>query len=241
MGDCSAAAGFRVPDPEPTKLDALEQRIGYRFRSRGLLEQALTHSSSAHERGDPELGNERLEFLGDAVLGLLIAEALMEQRPERPEGELSRARASLVNGPALAALARELGLDACVSLGRGERLSGGRRKTSILANLFEALLGAAYLDGGLDPVRALVRREFAAALAGIDRRRGDPKTRLQELLQSQGRALPIYELLGTTGPDHERRFEVGVRLGADLVARASGSSKRAAEQEAARRALEGLE
>ncbi len=232
------------PDTAPElalEVEELERRLGYRFRSRALLEQALTHSSGAHEQGDVSLGNERLEFLGDAVLGLLIAEALMELRPDVPEGGLSRARASLVNGRALAVRARALHLDLGMRLGRGERLSGGPRKISILANVFEALLGAMFLDGGLEPVREFVRREFTEALERADRGGDDPKTRLQELLQRQGQSLPVYEVLATSGPDHERRFEVGVRLEGDLVAQASGASKRAAEQAAARRALERLE
>jgi ribonuclease-3 len=230
-----------VPEREPgAEHEALERRIGHRFRTRALLEQALTHRSSAHERGDLALANERLEFLGDAVLGLLVAEALMERRPLLQEGDLSRARAALVNERALAAHASALGIDALLRLGRGESRSGGRRKQSILANALEALIGAIYLDGGLDRARAFVRRELGEALEGAGPRPADAKTQLQELVQRRGEALPAYDVLATSGPDHDPCFEVGVRVGDRLLARARGRSKRSAEQAAAQVALERL-
>lgn len=240
---CSGEGGLlSLPSAsaKPPALDDLEARLGYRFEQRELLERALTHSSRAHEAGDPGRDNERLEFLGDAVLGLVVAELLMERHPDVPEGNLSRARARLVNTRSLDAHARALELDLHLRLGRGELRSGGRDKPSILANVFEAVLGALYLDGGLGAVRTLVEREFAGAIANADQPLPDPKTHLQEQLQAKGEEVPGYTTTATHGPDHARVFEVEVQVGERVLGTGKGSSKREAEQEAARHALAAL-
>jgi ribonuclease-3 len=230
--------GGSLARSEPAEL---EQRLGYRFAQPRLLEQALTHQSRAHEEGDLELGNERLEFLGDAVLDLLVSELLMQRYPDADEGELSRARAAAVNTAALAERARSLGLGAAARLGRGEQRSGGEDKVSILANLFEAVLGAVYLDGDLTAARGFIEREVAPLLSRDDAALGDAKTRLQEIAQKLGRGIPRYATLAERGPDHEKEFEVEVRVGDAVLGRGVGPSKRSAEQSAAHRALESLE
>jgi ribonuclease-3 len=207
---------------------------------RGRLDQALTHRSRANEEGDPAGGNERLEFLGDAVLDLVVSELLMERHADAPEGTLSRARATVVNTRALAVHARELGLDRAVRLGRGEDRSSGRKKPSILANVLEAVLGAIYLDGGLASARAFVEREFTEALVRAGESRADPKTRLQELLQAAGERTPDYRTTAASGPDHAKEFQVEVCVGERVLGRGTGHSKREAEQEAARCALVAL-
>jgi ribonuclease III len=211
--------------------------LGHRFAKRELLELALTHSSRAYEDRDGTRGNEQLEFLGDAVLSLVISERLMELKPADPEGALSQARAATVNQGALATLARRLGLGEFVRLGRGEDRSGGREKDSILANVFEALLGALYSDAGLAPVRELVRREFTGELSSPPSQVHDAKTRLQELLHRLGEPAPTYVLTDTRGPDHAREFSIEVRSGERLLASGEGRSKREAEQAAALDAL----
>ena len=221
--------------------EELQERLGYRFRDSSRLEQALTHLSRANEEGDPTRGNERLEFLGDAVLDLVVSELLMEQHSEVPEGTLSRARASVVNTQALAVHARELGLDRALRLGRGEERSAGREKASILANVFEAVLGAIYLDGGLGPARSFVERECGELVAAAGEPTVDAKTRLQELLQASGRPVPGYRTTATQGPDHAKEFQVEVRVGERVLGYGKGSSKREAEQAAARQALASLE
>lgn len=187
------------------------------------------------------LGNERLEFLGDAVLDLIVSERLMAEYPEADEGRLSRARAAIVNTKALADRARALGLDGALRLGRGELLSGGSEKASILANVFEAVLGALYLDGGLLAAGGLVEREFGAQITLSDAGLGDAKTLLQELLQRLGRRPPRYETVDERGPDHQKEFEVSVWVDDEVLGRATGPSKRSAEQGAARLALQSLE
>ncbi len=217
---------------------ALERRLGHRFDRPDLLARALTHRSRAHENGDEGGSNERLEFLGDAVLDLLVSERLMERLPAAPEGVLSRARAAAVNTTALAGRALALGLDRRVLLGRGEERTAGRAKESILANVFEAVLGALYLDGGLEVARALVDRELADVLADPASGLSDAKTRLQELLQAQGGAPPTYAIAEQSGPPHAREFRVRVSQGDLVLGEGVGRSKRSAEQEAARAALE---
>ena len=211
-----------------------------------MLQQALTHESYANEvravgarHSTPS--NERLEFLGDAVLDLLVSELLMRAHPEADEVPLSRARANAVNKQALAARARELELGRFVLLGRGERRSGGADKDSILANAFEALVGALYLDGGLAPVQGLVEREMGALLRGRDLGVGDAKTRLQEAAHALGLEAPSYRTVRASGPDHAVEFEVEVRVAAKALASGRGRSKQVAEQEAARGALPILE
>lgn len=218
-------------------LDELQARVGYRFGDARLLADALTHASALPASG-PRPG-ERLEFLGDAVLGLVLSDLLVARYPDLDEGRLSRARAALVNTASAAARARELGLDRVLELGRGEEKSGGRRKASILAAGYEALLGAIFLDGGYDAARAVVARHFRDLLgAAHGLSLPDPKTALQEACQERYRLAPVYCVVEARGPDHARRFLVEVRLGDAVLGRGEGTSKRDAEQAAARQALE---
>ena len=238
------AGSPRRPDPGPDPegdLGALEERLGYRFENRELLERAITHRSAAHERGEGDLGNERLEFLGDAVLDLVVSEQLMQTDSAADEGTLSRARAAKVNTQALAERAMSLELGVALRLGRGEARQGGQTKPSILANVFEAVVAAVYLDGGLDAARALVHRVFPGlATGGEVWALRDPKTRLQERLQAAGQELPSYEIAAEWGPDHAREFEAVVKLAGRVLGSGAGRSKRDAEQAAALRALEAL-
>ncbi|HEV2538211.1 MAG TPA: ribonuclease III [Frateuria sp.] len=208
-------------------------KLDYRFRDPALAELALTHRSV----GRPN--NERLEFLGDALLGAVVAEMLYEAHPRASEGELSRLRAQLVNGQALAVLARELELGERLKLGPGELKSGGYRRDSILADAFEALIAAVYLDGGFQSCRAIVRSLFTQRVADLPRSSKDAKTRLQEWLQARGLPLPLYELIGSQGDDHAKIFDVACSIAepSPLRVHASGPSRRAAEQEAAEMVL----
>jgi ribonuclease-3 len=220
----------------------LEARLGHRFADPALLRGALTHPSYAHDRGEG-LGNERLEFLGDAVLGLVVGQLLYERYPDWPEGHLTRARASLVNAGALADRARALQLGERARLGRTELRSGGAEKERILANLFEAVVGALYLDGGVGCVFELVRREFGAALDSGDAAHArDPKTRFQEWAHATHRRTPRYRAERDSGiEDAGDRFEVSVLLEDEVWGRGTGRTKRAAERAAARHALERVE
>jgi len=213
------------------------QSLGYTFRDGTLLETALTHRSVG------SVNNERLEFLGDAVLNAVIAMDLYRRRPDASEGELSRLRASLVRGETLAGVARELGIGDCVRLGEGERKSGGFRRDSILADTVEAIIGAVYLDSDFDTASRFVLEIFAGRLAdlpGIEDLK-DPKTRLQELLQRDGEALPEYELVNSSGADHARRFTVRCSVPARGVScEATATSRRKAEQRAASACLDRL-
>ena len=217
----------------------LERRLGHRFRDRDLLETALTHRSFAHEQGGGD-HYERLEFLGDAVLGLVAAERLYRLHPDDPEGELSKRKAFLVSQAVLAGRARELGLGEALRVGVGEERSGGREKTSLLADAMEALIGAVYLDGGLASAREVVEALLAAGAARPAHGARDPKTRLQEVAQGRGWELPVYRVLDATGPDHAKRFRVECRLRGEAVGAGEGRSKKAAEQAAAAAALERL-
>jgi len=228
-----------VTDQPPDR--ELEEKLEYRFEDPKLLATALTHASAAFER-DGTRGNERLEFLGDAVLGLVVAELLYARHPDWREGELTRARAALVNGRVLADQASALGLPAYLVLGRTERKSQGHRKTRVLANLFEAVIGALYLDGGFGPVRALVERCFGETLAGEAMLQRDPKTRFQELAHASLQVTPRYELLRDSGVENaEDRFTVLVRIGDEPWGEGSGRTKQAAERAAAAAALPRLE
>ncbi len=230
--------------PLPQAFDALEARLGYRFRDRGLLEHALTHKSKAHE--DPSGGvvdNESMEFLGDAVLGLVVAEALFRAFPGYSEGQKSKIKANLVSTLALAEMAEQLGLGEHMILGRGEEKTGGRHKQALLADTCEALIAAIYLDGGLEPARQFLAREFAPAIeqARTPEYFGrDHKSRLQERLQALGRPLPAYRVAGEAGPDHRKMFHVEVVVGDDVIAQGMGRTKKEAEQEGARLALVSL-
>jgi ribonuclease-3 len=218
--------------------DALAERLGYRFATPATLAVALTHRSVGGDRDN----NETLEFLGDAVLALAIAELLMQRHPVAREGELSKLRAGLVNATVLAGKARALGLSASLRLGKGEEKTGGRDKESILASAYEAVLGAIFLDGGYDPVRNVVAREFTEELAtGGLAGAGDYKTRLQELTQRRFRVSPVYHLIDEQGPDHAKRFAVELSIEGRVTGRGVGASKKAAEQAAAMEALVELE
>jgi ribonuclease III len=220
-------------------LDDLETRLGHAFADRSRLSVALTHRSASGRVGE---NNEKLEFLGDAVLNLAISDLLMERFAEMREGDLSKVRASVVNGAVLATKAAALDLGRELRLGRGEERSGGREKESILSSAYEAVLGAVFLDAGFAAARRLVARDFARELdEGTARDFADPKTRLQELTQRRFKAPPVYALIRSSGPDHAKAFEVEIRLEERVLGRGEGRSKKAAEQEAALRALELLD
>jgi ribonuclease-3 len=226
------------------EFEALQRTIDYRFRDRGLLEHAMTHTSRANEDvSGGVVDNESLEFLGDAVLGLVIADLLFREFPGSSEGEKSKMKAALVSTTALARQAERLQLGDHLLLGRGEEKTGGRRKQALLADGYEALIAAIYLDGGIEQARAFIVREFAPLVAEVREGRlsgQDHKSALQELLQSQDRPLPEYRLAGTLGPDHRKQFRVEVIVNGDAVAEGVGPSKKEAEQEAARQAVEKL-
>jgi len=227
--------------PIKQEFDALQKAIGYKFRDSGLLEHAMTHTSRANEDvTGGVVDNESLEFLGDAVLGFVIADTLFREFPEWDEGEKSKTKASMVSTFALAKQAKRLHLGDHLLLGRGEEKTGGRRKQALLADTYEALIAAIYLDGGVDAAREFIKREFGRLVAEA-RRNGvagqDYKSGLQELVQARSQPLPEYRLVGTFGPDHDKRFEVEVLVAGEPLARASGPSKKEAEQEAARLAL----
>ena len=224
----------------------LDPVIGYRFRNPALLLRSLTHPSWVHEVEGPRSANhyEALEFLGDAVLGFLTAELIYKTFPDRSEGQMSRLRASLVSARSLAERSAALGLSHSVQLGRGERAGGAGVKKSILADVFESLLGAIYLDGGVRSARAFVRREFGKAVREsmpAHEQAGDFKTRLQEIVQSFALPLPAYRLVREAGPPHERTFDVEVVLPDGRVFAGSGGSKKQAQQAAADRALQAIE
>jgi ribonuclease III len=216
----------------------LAQALGHRFSREELLTQALTHRSAGSSN------NERLEFLGDALIGFIIAEALWERFPKADEGTLSRMRASLVKRESLARLARDLKLGEALRLGAGELRTGGHARDSILADALEAVLGAVYLDAGFDRARSVVLELFAARLDQTDAERAgkDPKTRLQEWLQSYKRPLPEYLVLSIDGDQHDQTFIVSCQLqDADVTTRATGTSRRRAEQAAAELMLERIQ
>jgi ribonuclease III len=227
------------------EFDALQQAIGYRFRDRGLLEHAMTHTSRANE--DVSGGvhdNESMEFLGDAVVGFVIADLLFREFPEFDEGEKSKTKAALVSTATLARQAERLNLGEHLLLGRGEEKTGGRRKQALLADGYEALIAAIYLDGGIEHVRAFIVREFAPLLAEVQQHgiagSQDYKSALQELLQARDQPLPEYRLVGTMGPDHRKLFQVEVVVNGEALAESTGPSKKEAEQDAARAALDKL-
>ncbi len=215
-------------------VQKLERAFSYSFTDQSLAQLALTHSSAGAN------SNERLEFLGDAILGFVIAAQLYERYPEAPEGELSRMRASLVNQQSLADIAASVQLGELLILGPGELKSGGRSRTSILSDAVEAVLGAIYLDGGLEAARQTILQIYGTMLqsTGQEERRKDAKTRLQEFLQSKSLALPVYEVLSIEGEDHCQTFVVRCQI--DLLKQAtqgSGSNRKLAEQQAAQKAL----
>jgi ribonuclease-3 len=213
---------------------------GYRFRDPSLLATALTHSSYLHEHPDDRNIEdfERLEFLGDAVVDLVIGELLYQTHPDAPEGELTSMRAQLVSGPPLASLAQELGLPERARLGRGESETGGRQRVGLGASLYESVLGAVYVDGGFDAARDFVLRTMRDLIFEANAQpRRSPKTELQEWAQGNGLPLPAYDVTEMTGPEHAREFVVDVAVG-DLHARGAGHSKREAQENAAAALLE---
>jgi ribonuclease-3 len=220
-------------------LSLLQKELGYAFSDPGILLRAFTHVS--YSRGKEGGHNETLEFLGDAVLDLAVSDILMRRFPEKSEGDLSKMRAALVNAAALAEKAAQLNLGESLRMGKGEERSGGRKKKSILAGAFEALLGAIYWDGGYEPARRVVERYFAPDIEGTKLGQQDYKTRLQEISQMLFHEPPIYKLVAETGPAHEKRFVTEIVVGGKVLGRGEGRSKKQSEQEAAERALEGLQ
>lgn len=228
----------------------LQQRLGYTFGDRAILLQALTHRSFGHENHkDKSLAyrdNERLEFLGDAILDVVVSDLLLETFPEADEGQLSKMRAAVVNEKTLAQIAKSIGLNESIRLGKGEAQTGGQEKASILSSTFEAIIAAIYLDGGFNAVYPVLRHLFSPLLSTDSRLIAfyDHKTRLQELVQARWRVTPTYHLLTSEGPDHAKIFEVEVRMTVQarisVLASSKGLSKKEAEQNAASAALESI-
>ena len=219
----------------------LENAIGYRFENIQLLQNALTHSSYANERWHNSLlSNERLEFLGDSVLGMLVAEYLYRTFPNRPEGELTRMRADMVCEQTLAAAANRIGIGEHMLLGHGEEQGGGRNRNSILADAMESVIAACFLDGGMDAALKVVQQFILVEVPVTKLHNADYKTKLQELVQQKKNQVLSYRLAGQSGPDHDKKFDVEVSLNGKVVGTGSGSSKKRAEQDAARCAIESL-
>ena len=222
-------------------MTKLEEEIGYTFRDSVLLRTALTHSSYANESSGSAVCNERLEFLGDSVLGMIVAEHLFTQCPDMPEGDVTRLRAELVCEYSLSSVAQELELGKYLRLGRGEEHSGGRERRSIQADAVEAVIAAMYLDGGIEPALAFIRKYVLVKMeAGRGDRMGDYKTELQELVQQRSGQTLCYELLSESGPDHNKVFASQVRLNGEALGSGTGHTKKEAEQAAAREALAAL-
>ena len=223
-------------------LNQFQTLLGYFFRDAKLLEIALTHPSIAHESGVSVEHNQRLEFLGDAVLGLVLTQELYQKFPQFEEGPLTKARAQMVNGKTLAEQGRRLRLGEFLVLSRGEEASGGRDRTSALADAFEALIGAIFLDSGFEVAREFVLRSFRDAFGELTEipNLENPKGELQEMLQAKSPDAPIYELVSTSGPDHDRLFECVVLHAGKELGRGKGKTKKEAESEAAATALKTL-
>ena len=228
----------------PDQLRELERFIGYRFRDDRLLTQALTHRSYVNENSEEGLcDNERLEFLGDAVLNLVISHRAMVQNPDFSEGELSKLRSAMVNESALARMAKELSIGAFILLGRGEDSTNGREKHSILSDTYEAIVAAVYLDGGIDEASAVIESHFDDQFENLEESQvnQDYKTRVQERVQGTFRITPDYVLAGEWGPDHNKTFHVRLLIHDELYGEGEGKSKKEAEQKAARQALDRLD
>ena len=225
---------------ERNHMKTLEEKLGYTFQNRALLENALTHSSCANESRGKLQSNERLEFLGDSILGMVVADHLYRNHPDLPEGVLTRTRAALVCEDSLVLVAEELGLGAYLRLGKGEEAGGGRNRPSIRADAVEAILAAVYLDGGIGSARKIIQKYILSReVAGLTKPR-DYKTALQELVQRESGQVLAYRLIGEEGPDHNKRFFVEVTLNGNGVGQGSGRSKKEAEQMAAKAAIETL-
>ena len=219
----------------------LEQAIGYRFQNITLLQNALTHSSYANERWhNSMLSNERLEFLGDSILGMVVAEHLYKQFPDRPEGELTKMRADMVCETSLAAIAEKIGLGQHLLLGHGEDRLGGRSRASILADAVESVIAASYLDGGMEAARRFIEKFVLTNVPVKRMHNADYKTALQELVQQKKNQVLTYVLTGESGPDHDKVFCVEVLLNDVPIGSGNGSSKKRAEQAAAQSALKAL-
>ena len=219
----------------------LEAAIGYRFKNITLLQNALTHSSYANERWhDSLMSNERLEFLGDSILGMVVAEYLFRNFPNRPEGELTRMRADMVCESSLARIAEQVNLGKHLLLGHGEEQGGGRNRPSILADAVESVIAASFLDGGMAAAEGLIRRFVLCNVPVSKLKNLDYKTSLQELVQQKKNQQLSYQLTGESGPDHDKEFFVDVLLNGAVVGKGTGSSKKRAEQDAARAAIEAL-
>ena len=224
-------------------MQELEKKLNYTFRNSALLQEALNHSSYANEHRSAHLhSNERLEFLGDSVLGFVTAEVLFTRHPESPEGDLTRIRAALVCEQSLYEVAQRLGLGQYLKLGRGEEAGGGRERTSILADAVEAVFAAVYLDGGIEAASALIHRCLLDVQreSVVEERRRDYKTALQELVQRHADQVLSYQMVDETGPDHAKTFRAEVQLNGSSIGAGSGHSKKEAEQAAAKAALESL-
>ncbi len=222
-------------------MEALEQRLGYTFTDRSYLETALTHSSYANELPQKRHSNERLEFLGDAVLGFCAAKSICRLYPEMPEGDMTRLRSELVCETSLHQVALALGLGDYIHLGRNEQCNGGRTRPSILADCVEAVIAAIFLDGGLEPAERFIGERILGDIrAGHRPARTDYKTQLQELMQREGGMAPTYAIVNETGPDHDKTFTASVALPGGESVQGTGKSKKEAEQSAARAALERL-
>jgi len=229
---------------EKKKLKTLEKRIGARFWRRGILKRALTHKSYANERKlDSTSHNERLEFLGDAVLEVVVSHTLMDLYPEAPEGELSKLRAAMVNEKTLASLARSFGIGEVLFLGKGEEMGQGREKNSLLSDAYEAVLGALYLDRGFKKAFRVVRQHALLLIEKVNEEGfyKDYKTQLQETSQNLFKMVPRYRLVEELGPDHDKTFKVNILINNEIYGVGMGKSKKDAEQNAAREALEQLE
>ena len=219
----------------------LEAALGYKFQNITLLQNALTHSSYANERWHNSLlSNERLEFLGDSILGMVVAEYLYKQFPDRPEGDLTRMRADMVCEASLATIAARLNLGEHLLLGHGEERFGGRNRASILADAVESVIAASFLDGGMEAARGIITRFVLCNVPSTKLQNTDYKTALQELVQQKRNQALCYRLVGESGPDHDKVFMAQVLLNDQVVGEGSGSSKKRAEQDAARAALEKL-
>ena len=222
-------------------MTTLEEKLGYTFQNPALLENALTHSSCANESRGKLQSNERLEFLGDSILGMVVADHLYRNHPDLPEGELTRTRAALVCEESLVEVARELNLGEYLRLGKGEEAGGGRNRPSIRADAVEAVLAAVYLDGGIGSARKLVQRFILSRNPGDVTENRDYKTTLQELVQRDGGQELSYRLAGESGPDHDKRFTIEVTLNGKVIGHGEGHSKKEGEQMAAREAIRNLE
>ena len=223
-------------------MKTLEEKLGYRFQDRSLLEHALTHSSYANEHHLGSIrSNERLEFLGDSILGMIVADHLYRAFPTLPEGDLTRLRANLVCENSLVLVAKALDLGSYLKLGKGENVCGGRSRPSILADAVEAILAAVFLDGGLDYDRDIIQRFILDNMEAVNQASRDHKTCLQELIQRKSGQSLSYELTGSSGPDHNKTFTISVLLNGTPIGEGSGHSKKEAEQAAANAAIQRLE